>query len=140
MNQSSHLNTEPTVESISEQASSATHSAKEKIMEASAQAKEKLAEKGTQLVEKADETLNNVGERVHDLADTVRKNAPAEGKIGHQMGKVADGLDSSADYLTDHNLNEIQADVTNLIRKYPKQSLAAGFLLGFLMGAALSRR
>ncbi len=140
MNQSSNLNTEPTVENLSEQASNITDTAKEKILEAGAQAKEKLTEKGAKLIEKADDTLHNVGERVHHLADKVREKAPLDGKISRQLGKVADGLDTSAEYLTEHGLSDIKTDVTNLIRKYPVQSLGAGFLLGFLLGAALARR
>lgn len=123
-----------------EKLTQASSQAKDKIMEASSQAKEKLLEKGAQLGEKADATIHSVGERVHQLADKVREKAPTDGKMSQRLSRVADSLDTSADYLAQHGLSDIQSDVTDLVRKYPVQALGAGLVLGFLVGATLSRR
>lgn len=114
--------------------------AKERLLEAHSQAKERLAEKSSQLAEKADHKLHKAGERMHQFADSLREKSPNDGRLSQPLSKVADTLDTSADYLAQHGLSDIQADVTDLVRKYPVQALGAGLLLGFMLGATLSRR
>ncbi len=82
------------------------------------QAKEKLHGTGKQMADKADQALTQMGGVLH---------------------KAADQLEAGSQYLNDSRVSDMQADVTQMIRKYPTQALVAGFTLGFLTSAALSR-
>lgn len=111
------------------------------LKERAGELKDRLLEKvpsKEQLAEKTDSTINKTGEALHQLADTIRDKAPAEGPMGDRFNQVANTLDTSGQYLANHGLNDIQSDLSGLIRKYPMQSMGAGLALGFLVGATLS--
>ena len=83
------------------------------------QAKEKLHDTGKQMADKADQALTQIGGVLH---------------------KAADQLEAGSQYLSDSRVSDMQADLAQMIRKYPTQSLLAGLALGFLTGSVLSRR
>ncbi|MBS2035027.1 hypothetical protein JST97_08560 [bacterium] len=83
------------------------------------QAKEKLHGTGKQMADKADQALTHMGGVLH---------------------KAADQLEAGSQYLNDSRVSDMQADLTDLIRKYPAQALMTGLALGFLTGSVLSRR
>ena len=91
-----------------------------------------------QATERADEAVSAVGERMSGLAGTIRQSGPREGMLGSATTKVADSLKSSGDYLREQGLTGMAEDMTNLVRRYPVQSLLVGFGFGLLIGIALS--
>jgi ElaB/YqjD/DUF883 family membrane-anchored ribosome-binding protein len=85
---------------------------------------------------KAEEAVSSVGGQMKSLAGTIREKAPHEGMIGSTASAVANTLDSGGVYLQDHNLQGMAEDMTNLIRRYPIQSLLVGIGVGFLIAKA----
>lgn len=83
------------------------------------QAKEKLHGTGKQMADKADQALTQVGGVLH---------------------RAADQLEASSQYLNESRVSDMQADLTEMICRYPGQALMAGLVLGFLSGSLLSRR
>ena len=90
--------------------------------------------------EKTDEALGNVGERMSSLAGTLRERAPKEGRVGDALDAVADRLESSGQYLSEHGISDIAQDVTSLVKRYPMQSLWIGLGVGFLVGNLASSK
>lgn len=88
---------------------------------------------------KTDDAIHAVGEKMSSAGAAILEKAP-QGALGEQLGKVAHGLESGGEYLANKGINDIAADTTQLIRKYPMQSLALGVGIGFLLGAALNGR
>lgn len=115
-----------------------TRSATEKLQEGARQIGDRLQEKGKILADKTDEALSSVGHGVTNLAGKMREHPPAQGKLGDTWLKMADGLEKGGHYLDESRFSDMQHDATELIRKYPTQSLVAGLAFGFLLGATLS--
>jgi hypothetical protein len=88
--------------------------------------------------DRADDAISAVGERMSGLASTIRQSGPREGVLGSATGTVADTLKSSGDYLREHGLGDMANDMTNLVKRYPVQSLLVGFGFGLLIGMTLS--
>jgi hypothetical protein len=47
--------------------------------------------------------------------------------------KVAGGLESAGSYLEEQKFEHIVSDVTNVIRRYPVQSVLIGLTVGFFL-------
>lgn len=103
-------------------------------------AKEKVSEATSQVTDKADEAMNTSGERLEDLAQTMREHAPASGMIGDVAHKAADALETSGRYLQETSPDDVRFDLESLIRSRPVESLAIGFGIGFLLARALRGR
>jgi len=100
--------------------------------------KHKASELGTQASERADMAMSATGERLHDLAHTVRQKAP-EGKVGDLAFNAAHALERSGDYLQRSDLTDVRSDLETLIRRRPIPSLLIGLGAGFLLARALRR-
>ncbi len=106
-------------------------SAKDMIQEKVSELSDKASKMASDIPQKTDDALATVGDKMLTMADKLREKAPT---------KLVDGLESGGDYLSSHGVQEIANDVTDIIRKYPVQSLWVGIGVGVLLGAALSRR
>jgi ElaB/YqjD/DUF883 family membrane-anchored ribosome-binding protein len=89
---------------------------------------------------RTDDALSSVGERMASIAGTIREKVPSEGRLGSTVGAVANTLESSGHYLSEHGVADIAGDLSNMVRRYPMQSLWVGLGIGVLLGSALSRR
>lgn len=115
-----------------QKASSVAEKAKEMARDAS----NKAGDLAKNVGHKADEAVSSVGGQMKTLAGTIREKAPHEGVLGSTASAVANTLDSSGAYLQEHDLRAMGDDMTNLIRRYPIQSLLVGIGLGFLIAKA----
>jgi hypothetical protein len=102
-------------------------------------AADKAREYATRAGDKAEETMHNVGEGMSHLAGTIRQSAPQSGMLGSAAGTVAERLDASGRYLREHDIGHIGKDLTEVVRRYPIESLLCVFGIGFLVGGALRR-
>jgi len=91
-----------------------------------------------QAADRADDAISAVGERMSGLAGTIRQSGPREGVLGSATSTVAENLRSTGDYLKEHGVREMADDMTNLVKRYPVQSLLVGFGVGLLIGFSLS--
>lgn len=108
---------------------------KEKAQELGDKARDKAAD----MKDRAEDALNAVGEKMTNLAGSIRENAPQEGHIGSAASTVAQGLQRGGRYLQEHDLNDMGRDVTQLVRQHPLQSLLMSFGIGCLLGMTLRR-
>jgi len=124
------------LESAKETAATAKEKMKEKVGELS----DKASQLASDIPQKTDDALTSMGEKIVDIAGKLKEKAPSEGKLAHPASKLVSGLETGGDYLVNHGVTDIASDVTDIIRKYPVQSLWVGIGIGVLLGAALSRR
>jgi len=110
---------------------------KDRVTEASAKAKDKagqvaetVSEKLGQQREGAADTLDRAASTIHDKAGSI----PGGPRVVNFTHNIADGMESTASYLRDHDLNQMGKDVMNICRRYPIQSLIAALAVGFLIG------
>jgi ElaB/YqjD/DUF883 family membrane-anchored ribosome-binding protein len=108
----------------------------EKAKETARDAANKAGEMAKNVGHKAEDAVSSVGGQMKSLAGTIREKAPHEGIAGSTATAVANTLDSSGAYLQQHNLSGMAEDMTDLIRRYPIQSLLVGIGVGFLLAKA----
>ena len=64
---------------------------------------------------------------------------PGGQKAASAANSLADGMESTASYLRDHNLKDMGNSLTGICRKYPVQSMVAAVAVGVLVGRALRK-
>jgi uncharacterized protein YjbJ (UPF0337 family) len=82
---------------------------------------------------KASGATTTVGEKMTSLAGAIREKAPAQGSLGSAATAVADQLDTAGSYLQTANWENMAKDLSDIIRRYPLQSLLVGFGIGYLL-------
>jgi len=111
--------------------------AKEKVADMTSKMKDKagqladtMAEKIGQGRESAAEGLDRAATALHDNASSV----PGGSNVINFTHTIADGMESTASYLRDHDFSQMGKDVMDVCRRYPTQSVVAALALGFLLG------
>ncbi len=79
-------------------------------------------------------------EAMESAADGVSR---ASRNVIHRVARAADrtasALETSADYVRDHDSKEVLQDVSDLAKRHPGTALAAAALVGFFLGRAMTR-
>ena len=84
----------------------------------------------------AAEKLQNAASALHQKADSL----PGGEAVSGLVHSAAEGMETTADYVREHDLQDMAADVKHFVRKYPGQSLLAAVTAGFLLGRTFRRR
>ena len=99
--------------------------------------------KGQQAVHQAQQTLGQGADRAADAADrlagTLRERGdqlPGGERTTQMARQAASAIEQGADYLRETNPSEWRADVEDMIRRHPTQSMAVGLAIGFLIARA----
>jgi len=124
------------VEDLSSAASQKAGAVAERAKEMARDASSRAGEVAKNVGHKTEEAVSSVGGQMKSLAGTIREKAPHEGMLGSTASAVANTLDSGGAYLQEHDLRGMAHDMTNLIRRYPIQSLLVGIGVGFLIAKA----
>jgi hypothetical protein len=101
-----------------------------KVKDTAGQMAETVSGKLAQPRESAADGLHRAASSLHDNADAV----PGGAKAVNLTHSLADGMESTASYLRDHDLSKMGQDVMDVCRRYPTQSLVAALAVGFLIG------
>ena len=106
----------------------------------------KLKDKASQVASTVSDTVgrqrDNVAGGLDRMASTIHEKAgslPGGQKAANAATSLADGMESTASYLRDHDLKDMRDSMAGMCRKYPAQSLLAAVAIGFLAGRALRR-
>jgi hypothetical protein len=84
--------------------------------------------------------LQSVAEGMGSAAERLRERAPQEGRTGRVAERVAQTLESGSRYLSEHDVPQIADDVTELVKRYPMQSMWVGLGIGFVLGRIIMNR
>ena len=73
---------------------------------------------------------------LHEKADAL----PGGEKVASIAHSAADKLSGTADYVRDHDVNSMMADLQRLVKANPGPALVAAAVVGFLVARAFSSR
>lgn len=101
----------------------------------------------TRLGEKAAAAIDNqrdtVARGMEAAASSLRDKArvlPGEAKLTRATDTAAAAMESAADYVRDHEVPDMLADVGRIVRKHPGATLLTAVAVGFLLARSLSRK
>ena len=89
--------------------------------------------------ERADAATTTVGEKMTDVAQTIREKAPATGTVANVADTAADTLERAGSYLQQQDLADMRADIEGIIRRHPIESLLVGLGVGYLLARSTRR-
>lgn len=98
-----------------------------------AQTVDGLAEQADELGESIAQTIDSAAHTIQDTFQRTKASAKAA------MDTVADGIDTSTEYLTDRGMEGVIEDVETLIRRHPLQVLLLGVSVGYLLSRSRQR-
>jgi ElaB/YqjD/DUF883 family membrane-anchored ribosome-binding protein len=109
-----------------------------KMKKQAADTAEDVKNKAADVAEAAANTIQEQRERVTSALDqTAYAIQERREKLANVAQTAADKLQSTADYLRDHNANAMAEDVKDLIRRHPGPWLAAAAFAGFMLARLL---
>ena len=113
----------------------------EKISDTAGQVKDKISDLGRATADKIDENRDTAASGLQHAASALHEQAeslPGGEKVSGLAHATAETLSSTADYVRDHDVNRMMADVETLVKNNPGRSLLAAGVIGFLVGRAFS--
>ena len=94
----------------------------------------KTSEYGEKAQMKADQGLDKAATAADKAASQLREKAMQQGgKTGEIGTKVADKLETTSDYLQQHDTTEILDDIEKFVRDHPLQAVGAAAFGGFVL-------
>ena len=97
------------------------------------QAREQVTEQAEELAGSISPTVDSAA---HTIQDTLRR---TQNSACAAMGMVADGLDTSTEYLSNRGMAGVVEDVATLIRRHPLQVMVLGVSVGYLLSRSRQR-
>ena len=107
----------------------------------STQFKDKVASVGRAAGEKIDANRQVAASGLENAASTLHENAdslPGGEKVSEMAHAAADKLGATADYVRQHDVSGMAADLERVVRKNPGPALLTAAVIGFLVGRAMS--
>jgi hypothetical protein len=113
----------------------------DKIADAASQVRERASEFGRSAAQKVDEQRASTAATLKSTADSLRSSGQSSSQaISDAANRTAEKLDSTANYVRDHDFRGMVGDIQRVIRRNPTPALIGALGLGFLLGSALRRR
>jgi ElaB/YqjD/DUF883 family membrane-anchored ribosome-binding protein len=107
----------------------------DRMKQKAVETKDRVQEK---VQEKTEEGIDRAAEGVQSAADRIRDRAEERGGMTAEAGtKVADTMERSAQYLREHDSEQIFDDVERYVREHPVQAVAGAIVGGFIIGRLL---
>ena len=83
----------------------------------------------------ADAGLDRASDAAHKLADSLHRRAEHfDGIRGDANERVAETIDRTADYLKEHDTQQVVGDVQSFVRKHPALAIGGAIIGGLLFG------
>ena len=80
--------------------------------------------------------LETAAPTLHEKADSI----PGGENVTRLAHSAADKLTSTADYVREHDVNSMMADLEDMVKRNPGPALVVSAVLGFLVARAFSSR
>ena len=110
---------------------------KNKVTEGANKAKDKAEEIGRNVQTRIDETRAPAADKLQTAASTLHEkadNLPGGQTVAGLAHKTADTMQATAEYVRQHDVQDMMSDVESFVRRHPGQSLLAAAAVGFLVG------
>jgi ElaB/YqjD/DUF883 family membrane-anchored ribosome-binding protein len=124
---------------IKDQVNQAASETSQAISEAANQAKERAAQFGQTVAQKVDEQRDAAAGALHNASETMHRHAERLPAGSEYVHSAAEGLDSVAGYMAEHDANEMMQDAGSFIKRHPGASVLVGVAAGFLLGRMIWR-
>ena len=116
-------------------------SVSEKMSNAAGQVKDKVSDLGHTAADKIDKNrsaaaggIEKAASALHEKADSL----PGGEKVTSIAHAAADKLNSTAEYVREHDVNKMMDDVEIVVKNNPGRSLLVAGAIGFLVGRAFA--
>ena len=120
-----------------EKATQVTGQVQEKATQVAGQAQEKAAQVAEQATAKADVGIDKAAGGLDQAADMLRQKGEQMGSQGSAASSIvtqaATRLDAASQYLKDKDTDQLMADLEDLVRRKPAQTLLVAAGVGFLL-------
>jgi hypothetical protein len=116
---------------------------KDRISDVASKLKDKAGQMADTVSEKLGQQRGNAADGLDWAASTIHDGAesvPGGPKVVKMTHSVADGMETTASYLREHDFKKMGKDVMDVCRRYPTQSLVAALTVGFLLGRSARRK
>ena len=121
--------------------------------------RDRLADVGSTVRDRAGTIKDSLADALESGADRLRNRTPGgpggvalagqpgaasaalteDGRVGHATQKVAGGMDATANWLRDADLDSLKATVERQVKEHPGRSLLIAVGVGYLLGKALRK-
>jgi ElaB/YqjD/DUF883 family membrane-anchored ribosome-binding protein len=91
-------------------------------------------------VEQTGRILKSLSQKVRSVADSLREESGPRQRVGKTVEKVANKLESSADYLSRGNPSALGEEISGVVKRYPMRTVGICLGVGLLIGAVMRRR
>jgi len=115
---------------------------KERAGDFASKVKDKASQVGSSVSETVGRQRENAAGGLDRVASSIHENAgaiPGGEKAARVAHGLADGMESTASYLRDHDIKAMGDDLMGVCRRHPAQALISALAIGFLMGRAARR-
>jgi ElaB/YqjD/DUF883 family membrane-anchored ribosome-binding protein len=115
----------------------------DQITNVASQTKDKVSGLGRAAAEKIDNNRDAAAGGLETAASTLHEKAealPGGEKVARLAHSTADKLSGTAEYVREHDVTGMMADVERLVKANPGPSLLAAAAIGFLVGRSFSSR
>ena len=126
-------------EKTADQAQRTAADLKDQVAENATKAKDKVQEAARNVQSKIDETRTPAADKLQNAASALHEKAgslPGGETVAGLAHGAADRMQATAEYVRDHDVQRMTADVEAFVRRRPGQSLLAAAAVGFLIGRA----
>ena len=113
----------------------------DKLSDTASKVKDKVSEMGQTAADKIDDNRDAAAGGLEKAAMALHENAeglPGGEKVSDLAHVTAEKLNSTAEYVREHDVNRMMTDVETLVKNNPGPSLVAAAVIGFLVGRAFS--
>ena len=114
----------------------------DQVSETASQVKDKISDAGRAAVDKIDSNRETAARGLDTAADVLHDKAgslPGGETMANLAHSTADKLSSTAEYVRDHDVKKMMADLEQMVKNNPGPSLLAAAVIGFLAGRAFRR-
>jgi ElaB/YqjD/DUF883 family membrane-anchored ribosome-binding protein len=114
---------------------------RDSVTDFASQTKDKASQLASSASETASRQRENAAKGLHRAASAIQDSAGklGSGRASDAARKVADGIDSTASYIEEHDFADMGKDVMNVCRRHPAEAIITSLAIGFLVGRALKR-
>lgn len=91
-------------------------------------------------VEQTGRILRTLSQKVRSVADSLREESGPKQRVGKTVEKVADKLESSADYLSQSDPGALRDELSGIVQRYPMRTVGICLGVGVLLGSVVRRR
>ena len=114
----------------------------ERAADFASRVKDKASQVGNTVSETVGRQRENAAGGLDRVASTIHENAgsiPGGQKAVRAVHSIADGMESTASYLREHDFMAMGDDLIGLCRRHPAQALLSALAIGFFVGRSVRR-